>query len=1281
MLSKYSVKRPFTVLVGVVMVVVLGIVALTKMTADLLPDMSFPYVIVITTDMGASPEEVETQVTSVIESSLATTSNIKSVNSMSYNSYSAVILEYEQTANMDSILIEIQQKLDQLEGVWDDSVGTPMVMQIDPDMMPVMIAAADIENMDSVEASHYIDTEIIPRLESIEGVASVTASGGIEETVQVTLNQDKIDALNDKIMAEIEDKFVDAQAEMDDAKSEIENGQAGLESGQEQMADQVSSAKTQLDGQKIELYQTEKDLEEQLASLQANANELNTSIQGLQQAYDGAKQLAEGIAQMEQLIQLVDSGMLPADQFAAQTGMDIETARVQLAALQEQLNALNAQLAEQGKGMADMGVTLNTYEDLPAAINVLTEALAKVNLGIATVQNAQEQVKSGKATLDEALTALNKSEILGTIQMSSAAAQLESGSASLADAQQTLDNSKQQAKDAADLNQVLSLDTVSGLLTAQNFSMPAGYVEEEEGQYLIKVGDKVTDVDSLSDLVLIDLGMDSVGQIKLSDIADVELVDNSADVYAKVNGNPGILLTFEKQTGYSTGDVADAILERFDSIEKEEGNVNMSILMNQGVYIDMIVESVVQNMVLGAILAILVLVLFLKDGRPTLIIACAIPLSVIFAVVLMYFTGISLNIISMSGLALGIGMLVDNSIVVIENIYRMRNEGTSIRKAAVYGASQVAGAITASTLTTICVFAPIVFTDGITRQLFVDMGLTIAYTLTASLVVALTLVPAMASGMLKKATAKKQPFLDKVQNVYGKALYKMLRFKPLVLLLVLGLFVGSIALALSRGTSFMPEMTSIQMTVTLSPPEGTKKELDEMTEMSDIFVGRLMEIPDIELVGAMAGSGSTMSMLGGSSDNSITMYVLLDENTKISNEEMADKITAAGEGLDCEVNVNASIMDMSALSGSGISINVKGRDMEKMQQIAADVAEILEQTEGTTDVQDGLDDMTNELVISVDKVKAAEYNMTVAQVFQLVYSKMASTTAATVISTDVRDYDVYLQSSEQTEMTIAELKKLTFTYTDRESGEEEEIPLSRIAEFRETQELSSITRSAQTRYITVSAGIDENHNVGLVGNEIQKALDDYPCPEGYSIEMAGENETINDAMKQVLLMLLLAVILIYLVMVAQFQSLLSPFIIMFTIPLAFTGGFLALYLTGNEVSVVGLIGFVMLAGIIVNNGIVMIDYIIQLRREGLSKKDAIVEAAKTRLRPVLMTALTTIISMSTMAIGMGNGTEMMQPMAIVVVGGLIYGTLLTLIVVPCIYDAFNREKSLVEEEL
>ena len=303
-----------------------------------------------------------------------------------------------------------------------------------------------------------------------------------------------------------------------------------------------------------------------------------------------------------------------------------------------------------------------------------------------------------------------------------------------------------------------------------------------------------------------------------------------------------------------------------------------------------------------------------------------------------------------------------------------------------------------------------------------------------------------------------------------------------------------------------------------------------------------------------------------------------------------------------------------------------------------------------------------------------------AQVYQFVAEKMASSSSTTTISTDIKDYAVYLKTQEQSDVTLEDIKKITFTHTDDE-GNEEEIPLTKICKMEETTTLSTISRDSQQRYLTVSCGIDEDHNVTLVSNKVQKQINKLDIPEGYSVTMKGEDETINDSMEQMMLMLLLAVVFIYLIMVAQFQSLLSPFIIMFSIPLAFTGGFIALFITGQEVSVIAMLGFIMLAGLIVNNGIVLIDYINQARRAGMSKHEAIIDAGKTRVRPILMTALTTILAMSTSAVGFGDGSEMMKPMAITIIGGLVYGTILTLIVIPCIYDAFNREKSMVDDEV
>lgn len=1300
MLSKLSVKKPYTVIVGVILVIVLGAVSLTKMTTDLLPDMSLPYALVITTDMGASPEKVESDVTAPVEASMATTSSIKNVSSASYDNYSMVILEYEQNANMDSVIIEIQQKLDQLEGSFPDGAGKPMIMQIDPDMMPVMVASADVEGMTQSEISDYVENELSPVLESIDGVASVSTTGTVEENIHVTLDQDKIDALNQKIQSKIEEQFTEPQEQLDQAAEQVESGRRQMESGKDQLANQLGQAENEVINGKSQAFVAESDLSQNYTVLKATDELIKRAIPELQSIYEQGMGLKADIEQAQKEAQmnsddgsrrieeLLEEAKISGDQeqinqILAMTGENQESiaeAGKRLELLQEELLELNTSLNQQwADQLAALNVSLSSIDDIPQVITQLSQKQVEIQTAMAALQTAQEQVTDGKTTLDDAYVTLNRMEIDGILEMSEASAQLAVGEVRLEQGQEKLDESKQSALDSADLNQILSVETLGGILTAQNFSMPAGYVNEDKKQYLVRVGDKVSSVEKLKDLVLVDVGLDGIEPIRLSDVAETEVVDDTGDSYSKVNGNPAIMLSIEKQTGYSTGDVTKRIKTRFESLEKENDKLHMTILMNQGVYIDTIVESVMENMIVGAILAVLILILFLKDIKPTLVIACSIPLSVVFAIVLMYFTGISLNIISLSGLALGVGMLVDNSIVVIENIYRLRNQGLSIRKAAVEGAGQVAGAIFASTLTTVCVFAPIIFTEGITRQLFVDIALTIAYTLAASLIVALTFVPMMASGALKNTREIKHPWFDRILDGYEKVLRVALRFKPIVLICVVVFLVASVTLSVSKGFTFMDmNMETEQLTVTVSAKEDEKLTFEELTERADEVVDKISGISGVDSIGAMAGGGGIMSM-GGSTD-SVTMYVLIDDSGATGSEITAS-IQALTADLDCDVNTDSSASDMSSFFGSGISVRVSGKNLDKLQKLAGQIAEVVEKTEGTVDVDDGLGDTTPSFTVKVDKEKAAKYGMTTAQVYQLVYKQLASNTSSTTISTDLKDYKVYVQSGEQADVTPGDIRKLTFPYTDRISGETTDIPLKDITEFEEGESLNVINRSSQTRYISVTAGVDEDHNVTLVSNQIQKELDKIKLPDGYEISMTGEDETIRDAMNQLYLMLILAVVFIYLIMVAQFQSFLSPFIIMFTIPLAFTGGFFALFVTDNEVGVVSMIGFVMLAGVIVNNGIVLVDYINQLRREGMDKKEAIVTAGRTRLRPILMTALTTILAMSTMAMGLGSGSEMMQPMAIVTEGGMLYGTLLTLIVVPCIYDLFTRNKSMVEEEI
>ncbi len=574
------------------------------------------------------------------------------------------------------------------------------------------------------------------------------------------------------------------------------------------------------------------------------------------------------------------------------------------------------------------------------------------------------------------------------------------------------------------------------------------------------------------------------------------------------------------------------------------------------------------------------------------------------------------------------------------------------------------------------------FTEGITRQLFVDMGLTIAYSLLASLLIALTVVPAMASKMLGRTKEQKEGrIFGGMARGYEKFLTLALKGKIVVFLLVLGLLGASVFLAMQNGTAFMSDMDSTQMTVSVVLPQGAT--LAETGELTDRVVEEIRSIEDVQNVGAMASSSSMSMMMGGGmgdgSTDRTTIYVVTREDKSRSNDEIAREILEKTAGLEAEITIDTSSMDMTALGGSGISIQIRGRDLDTLRRTAQEVAAIVESVEGTAEVSDGLEDADEELRIRVKKEEAVHYGLTVAQVYAQLYSRLASATVATTIAADEKDYDVYIMNGGDIELTRELVKGLEVEGTD-ENGEKVMVPLARIVSFETTQALRSISRTDQTRYVAVSAAIAEGYNVGLVSAAVEEKLAGYEAPAGCRLVFTGENEMITDAMEQMVLMLLLAVLFMYLIMVAQFQSLLSPFIIMFTIPLAFTGGFLGLYISGSEVSVIAMIGFVMLAGIIVNNGIVLIDYMNQLRGEGMEKRQAILTAGRTRLRPVLMTALTTILALSTMVFSDDMGSEMAKPMAVVTIGGLTYGTLLTLVVIPCIYDLFIREKKRKEEE-
>lgn len=1285
-MPKFSVKKPLTVFVAVLAILVLGVVAYLKMTPDLMPNMDFPYVILVTTDPGASPETVEADITKPLEQSMATLDRIKNVTSSSMDSVSMVVLEFEDGVNMDTVSVDIQQKINQLKGSWSDTVGDPYVLKMNPSMLPVQVAALSYDGKDITELSDFVTDTLSPKLEGITGVASVTVSGTVQHQLHVILSQKKLDDLSRRLSDAIAKQLDDAAGQLSSARGQVNSAKAAIRSAEESaVRDAVTQALTTIQ----DSLKTMRDSRDQL---QANLREL-AEIQA-----EKARLEAEN-APYQARIEAIrhDPSMTEEEKQAAiaEIESDPEYVRIQ------------AELAALDLRMAALGVKWDEAVQRAKEWQKQLEELEKQLRDLETdegVAKLADQVTAGTLTMADAVTQI----ISANIRLDSALNQIDQGL-------QTLAESRSAALSQADLSSSLNLSTITALLTAQNFSMPAGYLKEDGVNYMVSVGDAIDTRQDLEDLVLFDLGMDGMDPIRMKDVADVAITDNSSEIYDKLNGKDGVIVSFNKQSTYATAEVSDNINSRFRELEAEYEGLSFVPLMDQGDYIYLIINSILSSLGWGALFSVLILYLFLRDLRPTVITLCSIPISVIFAVVLMYFSGVTINMISLSGLAVAVGMLVDNSVVVIENIYRLRAKGATVIQAAVSGARQVLGAITASTLTTVCVFLPIVFVEGITKQLFTDLALTMTYSLLASLIVALTLVPAMASGMLRKEKPQKPGLLDKVYPAYRKAVSWSIHHKLVVLGVSLLLLLGSAGATLARGFAFMPNIDMNTVNLTVSMPEGCTRE--QAVSLADEVLRRAAQVENVETVGAMMSSSgssggmdmtSMMSSGGGAYD--VTAYITLTEGA--SGAKTGQQIEAACTGMDCTVTASGAMDSyMTYLTGSGVALNVYGSDMEQMQSAAKTLAAKLATVPGTENVSDGLEQAATALHLSVDRNAAMEKGLTVAQVYMAVASALTDTDSSLSLTLDGLDVSVSIQSPEESRMTREKLMDLEIDpsamsamssmmsaasgsgsmsgMSGMSSGSTsavqaaEPVRLGDIAKLEETVSLNTIHRDQQRRYITVSADVADGYNVTKVTTAAQAAIAEVDLPQGITASFQGENEAIMDAIEQLLLMLLLGIVLVYLVMVAQFQSLRSPLIVMFTIPLAFTGGFLALLLAGIEVSVVSLVGFVMLVGVIVNNGIVLVDYINQLRLEGMGRREAIIEAGVTRLRPILMTSLTTILGLVVMAFGKDVGTALMQPVALVCIGGLLYATLMTLLVVPCMYDILSRRdlRKVNEEEL
>ena len=1187
-MSKYSVKKPVTILMCIMIVIVLGIYSLTKQSLGLFPEMNLPYVVVVTPYVGASAEEVTEKVTSVVESQVTSMNNFSSVQSTSSSNYSVVIVEFNDGTNMDTVMIDLRTKLDNIE--FPEGTTKPTILKVSPDMLPVMTVSVSMENdeidpeQSFIKTTQFVENELITRLDRVEGVAEVSMSGASSIVVEVNLDQNILKAkgyTNDEILSLIKEQ---------------------------------------------------------------NHDEL-------------------------------------------------------------------------------IGIALN----------------------------------NGKICM-------------------------------------------------------------------------------------LNLGNSIENIDDLKELPLPLSKTNEV--VRLKDLAaenGIKYTDQNSESYSKVNGKKTITLSFQMQNGSVITDITKAITKELDNLKKEYSTFDYSVVLDQGEYINMAVSSVVENLIYGAILAVAILLLFLRDWRPTLIVGLAIPISVIATFMCMYFAGINLNMLSMGGLAIGIGMLVDNAIVVIENIFRLRKEGKSKKEAAIQGAKGVASAIISSTITTIIVFVPVLFLGGTVKDVFSNMAYTITFSLLCSLVISLTMVPSMASRMFndpnhcpkcdaeisptdticsccgKKLKKYKEPKVknkeSKFMATYDKVIRWTLSHKLIVFGSVVLLFILSVGLVVSKGFVLLPATDEGSISTTIAVNSDIP--FDKLSNYTDDLAKTIKDSSnEIETVSARFGNSSgMMALISSSSSNvtSISLTIKLKDNHRKATDYYANNIKDiitkhnSTENLKqyeikksdiYESETESSSSSITSFTSSGVSIRVKGYNLEKMEEVAVKLAQIMSEVEGTKKVSTGVVGSDNNLKIYVNKENAAKVGLTEQDfidnarvIFNTTGLDSMTTENTTKLVFNGNEYELSIPSevniagiglttimklfgsyeeflkyfkvfdkkmlkviedsglsvytfmpTEFAGMTMTSIMLIIqtkyggdFTKAMTEAMKEgislvvspfiyysesenklydgtklgvtlpsDAVPLDSkaagnvlgseddddaISYVKKVTGYSTILSDGKYRYFNVTCRVNQAYNVTKVSSEVNKRIDEYINSSEFDayrdivqIEYKGENEQIMDTVKQMIIALLIGILLVYMVMAIQFQSLVYPFIVLGTLPLAFTGGLLFVLIFGLEFSVVVLMGLIILVGVAVNNGIVLIDYINQLREEGYTIREACVTATKTRLRPILMTALTTIFGLIFTAIGLNNGAELLQPLAVTAIGGLLYATILTLVVIPIIYMAFNHRKVKQEEK-
>ena len=1004
MLAKFSVKKPVTITMLILIVIVIGIVSFSKLQIDLLPQMELPYVMVQTSYQGAGPEEIENIISRPLEQTLSTVENIEGIMSISSEGNSLVLMEFAFNTDMDEIMLQIRERVDVIKGFLPEGTSSPLALKLDPNALPIVQLAVS-SKVDLYTTQKIAEDVIAPRFERIEGTASASVTGGLEQEVEVMLKEEIIKGYN------------------------------------------------------------------------------------------------------------------------------------------------------------------------------------------------------------------------------------------------------------------LSSSYVSQILMAENLNMPGGTVKKGNNELTVRTMGEFKTVEEIKNLTI---PLTRGGTVRLQDIADVNLKSKDQSSITKLNGKEVVQISIMKQSDANTVNVASSIDKEIEKLKTEYPDLEFVTVFNQADYINLAIDNLIRTATIGGILAIIILLIFLRSFKTTLVIAISIPFSIITTFVILFFFGITLNMMTIGAFALAVGMLVDNSIVVLENIYRNRSLGMDRITASVDGTNEVSMAVTASSLTTIAVFIPIVFTGGLASILFKDFALTITIALLSSLVIALTLVPMLSSKLISVKNLESEEAQEKKHGplvvFYKKILSFSLRHRLITILISIALFVVSVLMVTSVGAEFFPATDEGMINISATLPSGS--EIEEIDALLKEIQDTIIEIPEIEIAFTSAGGGDMYGM-GGSSTGTITVLLKnLDERER-SAKQISDELRAMTKDIPgAEISVAESSTMMMGMSAGAISISIKGDDIDTLKTIGDDFKKIIEKVEGTREVTTSYEDGIPQVQIIADRGIASQYGLTTAQIGSSILNTLSGSNV-TKFKVNGDEIDIVLKGDNVYGESISYLEMLPV-----ETPMGSSIPLSEVAEIRVEKGPISIIRENQVRVMTVSGSV-VGRDVQSASLEIEELLKEYEMPFGYSYIFGGEIEQIQETFTDLFLVMLMAIALVYMIIAAQFESLIQPLSIMFSVPLALSGGFIGLFIAGLPLNVIGIIGLIILVGIVVNNAIVLVDYINNRRRRGEDRNAAIMKAGPIRIRPIMMTALTTILGLVPMSFGIGEGAELTQSMGVVVIGGLTLSTVLTLVIVPVMYTIFD----------